>query len=397
MTPAQRQLLALLGRHEPLEAGGVAWPEVIACAGPALYPMLAWRVQQLGLAPPPGTLAQLFGARTASATLLVRRRAALRRALEALDAARLPVTVLKGAALARLYPAPELRVMGDVDLWIRAESLRPAIAALEKLGWQMPWWRRTRAADMEDGDMAALRLGDSPLMIELHLRPRSLAQTIGSGTDAMWEQRVSVDLGGLQGFVLRDDDQLLHLCLHLAEHHRFVAALPRLLDITVVLGAAGDALDWAAFVARVRALGVAGWVATSLGTARLLLAAPVPDHVLSAFEIPDLEALCGLATEQTWLSEKAGVNPYSLGSASGWRRIRVLRDRLDELLFPPEGSAAPAERAGRLVRRLRYAAQVTLPAFLRARRTARLDDGAGRRNQALVAGMRRWSTTGRQA
>ena len=44
------------------------------------------------------------------------------------------MTVLKGFAPAHLvYPSPETRMMGDVDLWLHSETLNPAIAALEPL------------------------------------------------------------------------------------------------------------------------------------------------------------------------------------------------------------------------------------------------------------------------
>src|SRR5450759_3717567 len=60
----------------------------------------------------------------------------LKRILEAFEVAHIPVMVLKGADLATtMYPRPELRHFGDVDLMVQPHALAAALAILEDSGY----------------------------------------------------------------------------------------------------------------------------------------------------------------------------------------------------------------------------------------------------------------------
>ncbi|MCI0477121.1 MAG: nucleotidyltransferase family protein, partial [Anaerolineales bacterium] len=73
----------------------------------------------------------------------IQREKELKNVLTALNAANLQPIPFKGAALAHtVYPLPELRTMGDLDLWIDAKEMRDAIGALEQLGYV---WREKEA------------------------------------------------------------------------------------------------------------------------------------------------------------------------------------------------------------------------------------------------------------
>jgi Uncharacterised nucleotidyltransferase len=379
-------------------ARGADWQRVLELAGAALHPMLGYRLGERHVEAPERVRDRLQQARRVSAAKLIRRRAETRRALEALERAAVPVTVLKGFALAHLvYPSPETRLMGDVDLWLHSKTLNPAIAALEPLGWRVPWWRDISASPIGSGGHVGLLLPSASLIVELHLEPGSLVDTVPHALEDFWSRRVQVSLGGVTAWTMPPEETLIHISLHLAQHHRFMDAISRLLDATLVVKAFGPGIDWPAFTNRCAALGISGWVATSLGTAKAMLGAEVPADALAAFRVPDLDYLCAVASEQAWWPFRLGEAPESVLSAPtplarGARLGRRILELLEETTASP---ARPRLRPRQLFRRLRVTLQFRLPGFLHTLwlNLARPAEGARLRrlsadNQALVEAMR---------
>jgi hypothetical protein len=242
-----------------------------------------------------------------------------------------------------------------------------------------------------------LLLPSASLIVELHREPGSLVDTVPHALEEFWSSRVQVSLGGVAAWTLPAEGTLIHLSLHLAQHHRFMDAIARLLDVTLAVKVFGPGIDWAAFVNRCAALGISGWVATSLGTAKVMLGASVPENVLAAFRVPDLDYLCAVASEQAWWPLRLGESPESVLSAPtpigrGARLGRRLLELFNETRASPAG---PRLRPRQLFRRLRVTLQFRLPGFLHTLwlNLARPAEGARLRrlsadNQALVEAMR---------
>lgn len=385
----RRFLLELLGTPSLPDAAladGAAtidWGRLLDMAGSVLHPMLSQRIAARRVSVPETVRVQLELARRANAAMVALRQAHIRPVFEALDRAGVAFTTLKGFALAyTAYPSPETRVMSDLDLWIDEPMPRRAIAALEPLGWRTPWWRTMSRTD--DARHSALRLGTSALLIELHGRQ---ADSIPDVLESFWSRRVPADLGGLRSHILPTEEMLIHVALHLAEQHHFLAALPRLLDISLLIQDAPEAFSWTAFAERCRHLGISGSVATALGTAALMLRAPIPRGALAAFHVPDLETLCAMAYEQAWLSGRSTEHPQSLLAAPTFRgRASVLAQRLRDLVVGEnEAASRPTDRAARVLRRLRYAARFTLPAMIRTLRRGTFRGASGARLRSLSA------------
>lgn len=79
-------------------------------------------------------------------------------ALAALHDAGIPAVLVKGQAVARYYPLPQLRECGDVDLYIGPERLEEAVRALTPI--------TDRTADQKNGKHWELWIGQAEL--ELH-------------------------------------------------------------------------------------------------------------------------------------------------------------------------------------------------------------------------------------
>lgn len=209
--------------------------------------------------------------------------------LRAAEREGLEMIVLKGAALAEtVYPRPGLRPFGDLDVLVRPADAAQARALLESLGF---------VAD--PAQWSALALGDDcqanffkdslpggnapagPVVVELHtdlINNDLFWGAIRVSEEGTWERARTARLAGSAARVLGPEDQLLHLCLHLAGH--YLAAPQSLRDIHQVCGACAP--DWPLFVRLAREARAATVCFAGLFAAAALLGTPVPREVLDA-------------------------------------------------------------------------------------------------------------------
>lgn len=203
----------------------------------------------------------------------------LRRVLEALNAAGVPVIVLKGPVLARtLYPSAVFRPYSDLDLVVPAPCEERAVAALTAVGLhEVPFAAEEarRAHACPELDAAYHRVFHAPdgrAVVELHLDPLQLGLRPAC-EEERW--RRAVPAPGLPGaLMLGPEDQLVHLCVH-AQKHGY-SRLIWLKDLDLLLRAWGGRLDWrlVAVVAAQEGVGASVWF--GLGLAERLLGTPLP-------------------------------------------------------------------------------------------------------------------------
>ena len=195
----------------------------------------------------------------------------------ALDEAAIAALWLKGARLAQLYPAPELRPMRDLDLLVREGELERALGALRALGY-----RSTEPGRAADWHHLPPLVHDELTPIELH---RRLWTASPRQPGDLWERAVRHD-GALYPCTA-------HLAAHCAVHgvisHRLDAGPAMLLDMAMLADAG---LDWSRVREAARADGweAAGallialtdrWLRPGLA-GRAAFAARVPEDVMAA-------------------------------------------------------------------------------------------------------------------
>lgn len=134
---------------------------------------------------------------------------------------------LKGAGLKALYPASELRPMGDADILIRCTQYEKIGPVMQALGY---------TAETES-DHELVWISDA-VKIELHkkLLPRYNRDYYAYYGDG-WRLAVPVQPGGFR-YAMRPEDELVYLITHLAKHYRNGGiGLRHLLDIHVFCAA----------------------------------------------------------------------------------------------------------------------------------------------------------------
>lgn len=379
-------LLALLSHGTRHTVDVASWPRVLEVAGTALHPLLAHHVDAHQYDIPDDVRQALAAARRANAMHLMRVRRHACEAIVALQDAGATPVVLKGLALAHtVYPSPDTRVMGDVDLWLDVPSLEPWAERLFTLGWKPMWWREPTAAALSERSELGLRFGDGGIHMELHRAPASLQNRVPSELRGMMARRVPLHIGGVCTSMLSGGDMLLHLSLHLADHHGFTTSARSLVDVMLVVDSLGDDFDWPAFAERCRKLGVEGWVATTLAVAAESLGAQVPPRVLERFGIDGLADITAIARAQMWFPrDLSGPVTAVLGQVDSSRGV-LWRALLSLMHHHTDAGMPAAERLHRIIGRARLAASHRVPRLIRslARGDATGEDGA--RLRSLLA------------
>jgi len=257
--------------------------------------------------------------------------------LQACADAGLEIIVLKGAALAEtVYPRPSLRWFGDLDVLVRPEDAERARTLLMGLGYVCDDAAWDDLAARHSCQVNFFKHTDKgPVVVELHtdllnnLLFRDQVQVDHAG---LWTRARPATLAGVATRVLGPEDQILHLCLHLASH--YFAAPNSLRDIAQVC-AASD-VDWPLFTSLCRRSGLATAGFCGLFAASSLLDASVPQSVLEDLAPRRFRAQAErLVTAQASDPEAAGTEPLRvlllwLLLDSPHARLRAVR----RILFP---------------------------------------------------------------
>ena len=320
MSSAEHLLAALRADAAPddwfTRLQGVDYDDLFVTAlALGLAPLLHHRLESWGRTlPDPKAQAKLAFARRAEES----RHAALRVQLgEVLARLPSPPIVLKGAYLAeKVYPAPGLRPMNDIDLLFRPADLPAAAEALRALGYES----KEKSADLGPGITKHLSTFKRPVETphpaktthwaemthraetthrvvstpnpyvsgvgERMIEPHGSLEESWFGlkcdlTPGMWERSVEIEIAGQRARALSPEDNLLHLCVHLTFH--LIMGSPsfvQLADLSVFLSRVE--VHWPDFLSRAESLRAAGYCYAALRLAQRTLAVSLPPDILPA-------------------------------------------------------------------------------------------------------------------
>jgi hypothetical protein len=190
--------------------------------------------------------------------------------LDIMSSAGIPVIVLKGLVLRDLYPEPELRTMGDADILIHKEDMEKVTALLEKMGYH------------DDGCSAKhIHFShENYPVIEVHwtLVDSSIFKRAEWFDKAAWENAVPYTICATPTLALSRENELLHVCLHMAGHLMSSGfGLRQLCDLVLLIGHNKESVNWASFIENIKACGLESFFYALLEICKKLLNLEIPE------------------------------------------------------------------------------------------------------------------------
>lgn len=244
--------------------------------------------------------------------------------LRQLDAAGIPLLLLKGAALVLVYYRDfGMRAFADVDVLVPTERARDAIALLEGSGWAPVFYGRRQS--VTDSDLLlqhgiGVRNADG-MVLDLHWHV--MRETCRAGADEpFWRASQTVEVDGLPVRVLAPTDQLLHafadgLRLEDESKIRWTA------DALAILRTPGACVEWPRMIAMAQQLRLVPVVREALAYLDDRLAAPIPPEVITA-----LAALPTTRTDR--MDYRLRTTAHDLGFLNVLRRMWLWHRRLSD-------------------------------------------------------------------
>jgi Uncharacterised nucleotidyltransferase len=211
--------------------------------------------------------------------------------LAALAAARIPVLLLKGAALGKtVYGSLPRRPMLDLDLLVLEAQLDRAREVVLEAGWEAGPLEGERDFYRDHYHLPPyFDKGGADFSLELHNGLFFRGHPFNFDVGELWERSIPLD-GTPQVRVPATTDMVLHLALHFAWSHTMRSATWRTLRDLRTLEESG-AIDWEEVglaARRSRAASCCYWV---FRLARLWAGMTVPDELLDRLRPPIPEAV----------------------------------------------------------------------------------------------------------
>jgi hypothetical protein len=342
---------------------------------------------------PPWLQEQVLNRQRFTAAQWLRWRLELRNLVQAFREHGVDLILLKGAVLSSVaYPDPCLRSMSDLDLLVRPVDAQRALRLIEAGGFGCPDYYSSMHPELFSGRSAPvtaeiavpLQKSGTRAFVELHTQVESAEPAYPVPTAMLWDGAEVVELCGLTCTTLNKHEFLLHLIMHLSDHHRFEHGLRSLLDVHLWIERHHAQLNWRLIADQATRRGYAPWVYLTLRMVRDGLATPVPDAALMALGAPaQLAAMQQLAYEQVLAEGRVTGNvPHFLiktlaqPTVSGAARL-VIRRLLPRCTATPAAMVRTLARPettgiGLALRRLLGDLRTRVPKYFRAWRAGRL-------------------------
>lgn len=362
LAPEPRLLLAVAGGDgsdeliRQLAAGPLTWDQLLVLtAQERAEAVVSARLHRLGITPPDHVREVLQGLAIRSDLRMAMLDRRLDQTITALDAAGIPVMLLKGSALGRtVYGSLPRRPMLDLDLLVPANQAAGAREVALANGWALGEMEEKSA--FYEGHYHLPPLHDAlgrNFNLEIHTALFPERHPFVWPVEQLWtESRV---LPGQKARIPALEDLLLHVGLHFMWSHAGQFGPWRSFrDVRVM--AEDPTLDWDRFTRKARATRAATSVYWTLRLARLLTGAAIPPAVEQALapSLPESaramldrhftgqwfspEGNCPSRRLERWLWQLAiQPRPSGHGATRPWDR---------QVLFRPSGAFTAPRGAG---------------------------------------------------
>lgn len=201
---------------------------------------------------------------------MVRNNFEMSRVLNQLKESKIPVIALKGIFLKNLYPFPELRTMGDVDLLVPFDYLDLSRSIIEKFGYY------------EGGpDEKCIHFNHNNCFpIELHwkiLNQDNFKLSMEEFEKEIFDNVIPSNICGIEISTLGIIDQMLHLTFHMISHILYMGfGLRQICDFVLYTESVSNVIDWDELLNKADKLGIKNFLVSILGVCNQLFGLEIP-------------------------------------------------------------------------------------------------------------------------
>lgn len=189
----------------------------------------------------------------------------LNKVFKRLNEANIPVIALKGLILRDLYPAPDLRTMGDADILVHKEDLPKVQAKLIEMGY-------IKTEDSTPAHIAFAHRKYSPIEVHWKLSDTRYIDDVSSFEECVWDRAILKEIGDAHVLYLCPEDCLIHLCIHMAVHMCSGGfGLRQLCDLVLLIEKEESRINWPHFIFQVQQYNIQTFTTEIFSVCNLIL------------------------------------------------------------------------------------------------------------------------------
>jgi hypothetical protein len=215
--------------------------------------------------------------------------------------------------------------MADIDLMVPRSRIADAERILVGMGYGPLPRGNVDERCAWSNHLATLEKPGAEIL-EVHYDIERPTSPFSIDVNAIWRSARAETLDGAAVVVPATEHLLLHLCIHVAYHHRFErTALKGLVDIATVIRDAGP-IDWDAMVKAANAANAGPFVYAALRLARDVLGADVPVDALNTLDRADSDEAVITIAKRYVLTPSVDVSEtmVEIQRTRGWRKQLAL-------------------------------------------------------------------------
>jgi len=193
------------------------------------------------------------------------------------------VMLLKGFYLKTLYPLPDLRIMGDIDLFVQENDLSTAFKLLTNMGY--------RLGKNNHSTIHYVFTHPKYITIELHysIVGETFNESIKAFDRTIWDEHTSRLVNNHVCIIPSDVNHAIYLCIHMLSHFNTAGFGLRQLCDLVVLVTYSTAFDWDEFFSKTKTFNILNFVKSILFICHTYLRLKVPDRYLAVINAVEKE------------------------------------------------------------------------------------------------------------
>ena len=195
---------------------------------------------------------------------------------------KLSVMLLKGPYLRDLYPEPDTRIMGDIDLFVDKMQLNETVNVINSFGYIM--------VEDDPTDMHYKFIHKKYIPIELHysLVRASNFEYAEELNKTIWDGANKYSYENTYIFVPSDVNMAIYVCFHMANHYKYTGGgfgIRQLCDLVLLLNKKFDEEKWKLFIEKINELGLGDFATGLLAVCKKYLYLVVPDSILQILDM----------------------------------------------------------------------------------------------------------------